>query len=472
MSKRKDANKTKIERLERQVENLQKRAYDSASTARRVESWKTQNSDPNIEVANGLAITRNRARDLRRNNSYARKIITTWSSNVVGTGIIPTSDDEALLELFNQWADSTDCDANGLTNFWGLQEQIIEAVVESGECLVQKVYDKSKLIPLRLKILEGDHLDHTLTKPKEGIQQGIKFDGTGNRTGYILFKSHPGSEGASTDTITVPAEDLIHVFRIERPNQQRGLTWLAPAIIELRKLKMFQDARLERVSIANLLAGIITDINGDPTETTSDIELSPGALISLPAGKDITFNTPPDPGQTSEFEKSLLRSISSAVGLPYELLSNDFSESNFSSARMSANGFLMLIDCVRWNMFVPQFLDRVWNWFWLTAPLSGLYNAGPEEEGPPKVTWTMPRRILVDLVRELPITIEAIRAGLTTPSEALREFGYNPKLFFEEYKRDMDIIEQLGLVLSSDCRKDAQRLKALSDQQQKTAEPA
>lgn len=47
MAKSKDA-KQKIERLERQVANLQKRAYEAASTGRRVESWRTQNSDANV----------------------------------------------------------------------------------------------------------------------------------------------------------------------------------------------------------------------------------------------------------------------------------------------------------------------------------------------------------------------------------------------------------------------------------------
>lgn len=59
------------------------RSYDAASTKRRVQDWKTVNSSANTEVAQSIVTVRNRARDLRRNNPYAVKIIQGIGSNIV-----------------------------------------------------------------------------------------------------------------------------------------------------------------------------------------------------------------------------------------------------------------------------------------------------------------------------------------------------------------------------------------------------
>lgn len=78
-----------------------------------------------------MVTLRNRARDLRRNNSYAQKIVQSLSANVIGTGIIAASTDSNFLKIFNDWADSSSVDANGKTNFYGIQDLAFETLVES-----------------------------------------------------------------------------------------------------------------------------------------------------------------------------------------------------------------------------------------------------------------------------------------------------------------------------------------------------
>lgn len=468
MAKKNNNKNNKIQELERQVATLQKRAYEAASTKTRVQNWKSVNADANTEISPALSILRNRSRDLRRNNPFAAKAIKIFANNVVGTGIIPASEDETLLALFLEWANSRYCDSSEKLNFYGIQQQVISTIAESGECLILKTLNKNKKFPIQLKILEPDYLDHTKTDAKKNIIQGVQFDDAGKPVIYHLFKNHPGGELASSETIEVKAEDIIHIFKEERAGQVRGTPWLSPVMIFLKKHTDLISAVLERIHVSNLLCATITDINGDPTETQENFELSPGAIITLPAGKDIVFNTPPDAGNVSEFEKSLLRAISSGLNIPYEYFTGDFSQVNFSSARMAVNSFILDIDSIRWNMFVPLFLDKVWQWFYLNAPLSGLYKS-VDLEVIPFVDWTPPRRILVDAIRETPVVIEAIKAGTTTLSEVLRESGYDPKAFFAEYKKDMDLIDSLGLVLSSDYRNE---LKKASNQQQSKTQTA
>lgn len=164
----------------------------------------------------------------------------------------------------------------------------------------------------------------------------------------------------------------------------------------------------------------------------------------------------------------VLRSIAAGIGIPYEILTGNLSEVNFSSARISWGEFQRLIDDWRWNLLVPQLLNRVCQWFFESSLLVGSYRA----EVAPHVEFTPPRRISVDIAREMPAILTMIRAGLITPSEAVREQGYNPKDFWKEYAEDLIKLDELGIVLESDCRKDSVRKTSQVSQNDQQANQA
>lgn len=441
--------------------DLLARSYDAASTKRRVSDWKTVNSSANTEVVQALVTVRNRARDLRRNNPYATKIIQGLASNVIGTGILASSPDTNFLQIFNTWADSIDADANGKTNFYGLQKLIFESLVESGEVLIIRQYDKKKINPLRLKVLESDYLDLSKNDLPKNLIQGVQFDGVGNITGYWLFDKHPGD--ASSQSKLVNAADVIHLYRIDRPGQVRGMSWLAPVIIHLKKLADFEDALLEKQLISNLFTGFIYDTNETSVSTTTTTaSLEPGSMVTLTPGKQIEFSNPPQPSAPEGYLGHVLKSIAAGVGLPYEILTGNLSEVNFSSARISWGEFQRLIDDWRWNLVIPQFLNRIWQWVFESSTIAGLYRS----EFAPVCNWTPPRRVMVDIAREVPAILTMVRTGLVTPSEAVREQGYNPDDFWKEYAEDLKKLDELGIILESDCRKDVVRKGSGNNQKQ------
>lgn len=310
------------------------RSYDAASTKRRVQDWRTVNSSANTEVLSALVTVRNRARDLRRNNAYAAKIVQSLASNVIGTGILASSIDSNFLALYNTWADSTDADANGNTNFYGIQKLVFESLVESGEVLIVRHYDKTKINPLRLKVLESDYLDHTKHDLAKNLIQGVQFDGADNVTGYWIFSNHPGE--VSSQSTLINAGDVIHLYRVDRPGQVRGISWLSPVIIQLKKLSDFEDALLEKQLISNLFTGFIYDANETSSSATTDTAaFEPGSMITLGPGKTIEWSNPPQPSAPESYLGHSLRSIASGVGIPYEILTGNLSEVNFSSARIS-----------------------------------------------------------------------------------------------------------------------------------------
>ena len=141
------------------------RKYDAASMSRRTEGWMSAGTSPNQETIWVLRTIRNRSRELVRNNGYAKRAIQAIRNNTIGTGIRPTptatdkQDFEKIKELWWQWAETTECDFNGMETFFGLQKLVIGAVAQDGECIVRKRRVIKSLIPIKIQVCEADLID-------------------------------------------------------------------------------------------------------------------------------------------------------------------------------------------------------------------------------------------------------------------------------------------------------------------------
>jgi lambda family phage portal protein len=439
---------------------ITKRRYDAASKTTRTTNWQTPATDATSAISNP-ALIRNRARDLVRNNPWAAKGISVIVNNVVGYGIRAQwqagnkRNTKLAQDLWKAWAETGQCDACGMQNFYGIQQTVMRSVAESGECLIRirpRYASEGLAVPFQLQILEPDYLYEFNDGPLIGgnyIQRGIEYDVLGRRVAYYLYKTHPGSIGQfynhyKSGYSRVPATEIIHIYRIDRPGQEHGVSWLTQVMIRLRELDIYEDAYLSRQKIANLFAGFIyTDDPSEAETEFSDVsELIPGSMYTLKNGRTVQFSDPPKADDYGPYTLANLRAIAAGLGITYEALTGDLSQVNFSSARMGWQEFGRSIDAWRWNLIIPRLCDGVANWF---AGTSGI----------PYLTceWTPPARMMVDPIREIPAIKDAIRSGLMTQSEAIREQGYDPEQLLNEMAADNARLDTLGLVLDSDARK-------------------
>ncbi|HCP03917.1 MAG TPA: phage portal protein, partial [Pseudomonas sp.] len=173
------------------------RRFEGAAGGRRNAGWRAAGTDANAENGPALAMLRARARDLRRNNPYAERAISGIADNVVGAGIVPRpiasskADVKRLAASWADWAETAQCDADGMENFYGLQHKVIEAVAESGECLIRRRRRKVSdglAVPLQLQLLEADFLDESKSGNNGAnlIIQGVEFSPIGKRVAYWL----------------------------------------------------------------------------------------------------------------------------------------------------------------------------------------------------------------------------------------------------------------------------------------------
>lgn len=441
------------------------RNFDGASKGKRLSRWKTQSTSANTESFLGIVTLRNRARDLRRNNPYARRGIEAITSNVVGDGILTQyrgSGAAALEAQWALWAESTEIDFDGRNNIYGLQALVMDAVAESGEVLVRERYDSSKDFPLQLQVLEADFLDtnrnETSTQTTNIIIQGIEFDKQGRRVAYYLFEQHPGSFdqqilGATVVSNRVPVSEVHHIYRMDRPGQARGITWLAPIVVRLKDLDDYEDAQLVRQKIAACFTAFIRDIGPDMTDADEECadedlgdRVEPGIIEHLPPGKTVEFGNPPEVQNYEGYVTKVLQSIAVGIGVTYEVLTNDYSNVNFSSGRMGWIELGRNIKAWRERIMNAHFLNPIAKSFLRTAEVMGMPTSGIT------VVHVPPKREMIDPTKEVAATKEAIRAGLTTLSDELMAQGKDPEEHLEQYQKDLELLDELGLKLESDPR--------------------
>lgn len=441
------------------------RRYEGAAKGKRLSRWVAPSSGPNDALKGGLVSLRNRARDLRRNNPYASKAIQVISANVVGTGIQTQFRGEGFEDLeaaWNAWAETKAIDFDGINDIYGLQTLIMEAVAESGEVLVRRRINSRNDFPVQYQVLEADFLDTTKTEAaKNGnyIIQGIEFDSQGRRVAYYLYETHPGETSDLSSKFTlksnrVAASEIKHVFRQDRPGQARGVSWLAPIIVRLKDLDDFEDAQLLRQKIAACFTAFVRDLSADITDEDEECDplserVEPGLIEMLPPGKTVEFAKPPEVLGYNDYVASNLHAIAAGIGLTYEALTGDLSRVNFSSARLGWLEFGRNLKTWRNRVMISAFLDPVVSDFLVFAAIKGFRTDGVS------YVHVAPSREMIDPTKEVPATIEAIKAGLTTLSDEIMAQGKDPDAVLEQYKKDMDKLDALGLKLESDPRNGA-----------------
>ncbi len=438
-------------------------AFTAAGGGRRGAHWYRTSSDANSSNGPSMVALRELSRDLRRNNGWARRGIQVIANNTVGWGIGAKAEGDGPLDramaLWKLWSESPRCDWDGRMSFAGLQSLVMQTVVESGECLVvNQPADSSDglAIPLRLQVLEPDYLDSArdLTAGESGpIVQGIEFDERGRRVAYWLHSQHPGSARSMItrlDSRRVPAERVLHIYRMERPGQSRGIPWLASAIARLNDFDDYEDAELMLRKISACLGVFVTDVDGtavgeqDPNDPVTET-LEPGEIRYLPPGKKIETVQPPAVADLA-FTARALRRIAASLGVTYEDLTGDYSQVNFSSARMARLAHWGNVYEWRYHMLIPQLCDGVWRWAMELAAVLEDWTARPA------ASWSPPPMPMLEPDKEGLAYQRMVRNGFMTWPQVIRELGEDPARQLAELAETNDALDEAEIVLDCDPR--------------------
>ena len=185
--------------------------FDAGQHHRRLRGFRATRAHVNALIAAAGSDITARARWLVRNNGYAVNAVESWAANTVGDGIKPISKigdaarKEELQRLWLAWTD--EADAEGLTDFYGLQRRAAREVFMAGEVFFRirmRRTGDGLTVPLQLQMLPAEML------PLE--QTGTAAIGMPSARG----SSSTGSAAASPITFcaAIPATAPIRGWRV------------------------------------------------------------------------------------------------------------------------------------------------------------------------------------------------------------------------------------------------------------------
>lgn len=352
---------------------------------------------------------RKRARDLYTGGGLGRGAPATLTTNVVGWGIRPRPKiDAAALGLsedaaaewqkkaqreFELWAKTPMCDACRQHNFWELQELAFRSMLMSGDVFALFTEKANPRTPyqLALRLIEADRVSTPDTDGESAAEQtdsggriidGVEVNSEGEVIRYHISNYHPLMEDMP-DSLAWTAIDafgkdtgmpnILHLMTAERPDQHRGVPYIAAMIEQIKSLDRYIDSELAANIVSAMLTVFLTSQTDDGTFSLDDavpeadkvtdeerqLELASGAIYKLNPGENVTTVNPGRTNTTFDsFVGRMVTMIGSSVEIPPEVLLHAYN-SNYTAAKAALLDFWRVVRRYR-TRFTDSFNQPVY----------------------------------------------------------------------------------------------------------------
>ena len=391
---------------------------------------------------------------------------------------------------FRLWAGKKqNCDALGLNNFESLQQLALKSWLLSGDVFpLVKHYAPTPLNPysLRIHLIEADRVSTPdeyggysmlrltdgkipVGKPGAGhrVYDGVEVDGDGRVVAYHVCSSYPQAvlleERREWTRVLAYGErtglpNILHIMDSERPDQYRGVPYLAQVIEPLLQLRRYTESELMAALVQSFftawiqtdtdtsdtpfnevgagdIAGVPAEVNADDgplanniSEDDNEYEMGPGTVTHLAPGESVNFGNPNIPTAGFEtFVKTLCKLIGSALELPYDVLIKEFN-SSYSASRGALleawEAFKM-----RRKWFVDGFCQPIYEIWLAEAVARGRIKAPGFFDDPllraawSGARWIGPVQGQLDPKKEAEAAIMLTNCGVKTHEQITRELG-------------------------------------------------
>ncbi len=274
-------------------------SYDAASIAGpNADHWKNADAKSADAAASQPTrkIIRERARYEVGSNSYAKGIVLTLANDTIGTGPrlqMQTGDpdvDANIQRQFAEWSRAV-----------GLAEKLRTMRVTKcgdGEAFAHFITNPHLQTPVKLdlRLCEADQYTTPLAAMfKPNFRDGIEFDRWDNPVAYHRLRFHPGEDLVGLnplDTERLPADQVIHLFRVDRPGQHRGISELATSLPLFAQLRRYTLAVIGAAETAARIAAVLktdaADVEADEdVEAMDKFDIPWNQVLTLPHRWDI-----------------------------------------------------------------------------------------------------------------------------------------------------------------------------------------
>lgn len=510
MRKNKKPTQGAIKRAYGVIKRLMNYGYGEAGASysrRALKGFNAVSGSPQQDIDPNNMTLRQRARMLYMGAPIATSAIKTNRTNVIGRGLFLQSriDREALglsqdearewqkktEAEFRMWAsDKRSCDALGINNFYASQGVAFASMLLSGDVFaVIRHVEPTVTRPygLRFQLLEADlvstPMSYTGVRTAVNYTQGQApngnpiYDGvevnkdTGAIEAYWVANQYPYTWYQPTDWTRVKAygaqtglPNILHIMDAERPQQYRGVSYLAAVIEPLLQLRRYTDSELTAAVIESFFTAFIktegdasrmpfNEVGGNPGTATvpttpNEYEMGPGTINVLKPGEDVEFGDPKRPaGGFSAFVDAVAKQIGAALEIPADLLLKAFNASYSASRAALLEAWKAFRMHREW--FIDDFCKPVYE-IWLSEAVArgrisapGFFQDARLRAAWLGSEWTGPSQGQLDPVKEIQAEQLACENGFSTREQStVRLNGGNYAANVEQLKTENEMLRE------------------------------
>lgn len=441
--------------------------YEATSKRPSVADWDRVGYGPNAAL-DDADVSRARAQDAVRNNPWIHNALDLLVSHQIGCGIQPfpkIADAGLRAELLQLWNDWTPhADADGVNDFGAWQNLITRAALESGEVFIRlrpRRPADGLPVPLQVQALEADLLPihHNSSTPR--IRQGIELNPWGQRIAYHFYREHPGDRYASLSLGSlsrVAAAEILHHYTPSRPGQLRGEPTPISVLVRARQMDGFEAAELARKKARAKFVGAIYRENPEDNPLTDQavteedsrayVDIEDAYMLQLKLHERVTLESGDSGGSgLIDFLRVQLRAIAAGMGVPFELMTGDYSGTNDRIMRVILNTFYRRLE-IRQDHLIAQVLQPLWNAWIFAAEYSGAIRLPGYRDQPrtyQRCEWRAHAWSYVNPLQEAQTAVLKIQHGLTSRRAAVAESGWDVEDIDQQQAADQQRERDMGL---------------------------
>ncbi len=462
MSK-KTKKKSKPEKAEKPTLRLQNKhpplavqlRYDAAQTTiENSKHWALADS-LSADAANTPEVRRtlrNRARYEVASNSYARGMVLTLAATCIGTG--PRLQLLSEEEEFNSLVETEFIAWSEAVRLCEKLQTLRMAKITDGEAFAAILKNPKLNYPVEIDLrpIEADRI----TTPYPSITneiEGIEYDKFGNPIQYHVSSEHPGDSSLWYGKFEkIPAEYMIHWYRIDRPGQSRGLPEIMAALPLFAQLRRYTLAVLAAAETAADFAAVLyTDApaNGEaqPLEAMDVVELEKRMATVLADGWKLGQIKAEHPNTTySEFKREILGEIGRCLQVPINILLGDSSRHNYASGRLDHQTFFKSIK-VEQSICEQIVLYPLFKTWYREASRIGIFGrkSSPQNLMIPTFSWYWDGQEHVDPMKEAKAAAARIASMTSNIAIECAKVGLDWEDVLEQASREKKRMAELGL---------------------------
>lgn len=433
---------------------LTMRSYGGAAHNRLTADWAPQATSADSEIITSLRPLRSRSRQLLRDNEYALRAQRLVQNNVIGQGVgmqaqvvnargkLQDGINTAIEDAWQRWAEKDRCHTGGTLAFADIERLAMGEIFAAGEVLLRLhrvALGAGNKTQLAIEVIEADRLidQWSAARLADGnlIRMGVEVDTFGRPQAYWLHPTHPGDYQFTSFQPSrferVPASEILHIYLQDRHPQTRGVPWLHATLRRLRDVGGYSEAEIVRARASASVMGFLTTPEVQPGDGHDELghemmDMEPGVIKQLLPGQGFTGFDPSTPNAAMEpFMRLMLRGVASGIGVSYESLSRDYSQSNYSSSRLA-----LLDDRDLWRVLQGWWIRNArmpLHRIWLEAAVFAGEVIAPDYHSN-RTKWEAVRFrprgwSWVDPTKEVASYIAAVQAGFMTVSDVIGATG-------------------------------------------------